>query len=72
MTTMHVPTGLLERLAEVRTQCPELRLGQLFATVASLAEDDTGRSIWDVEDVELAHALERFADDLTRRSEHRT
>jgi hypothetical protein len=67
MSTTQTPAGLLERVAEVRALCPELRLGQFLATVGLLAEDETGRSLWDVEDSEFAAALERFADDLARR-----
>jgi hypothetical protein len=67
MSTTQLPAGILERLAEVRAQCPELRLGQFIATVGLLAEDETGRSLWDVEDAEFATALERFASDLARR-----
>jgi hypothetical protein len=32
-----------------------------------LGEDSTGRSLWDIEDDELAAAIERFAGDLSRR-----
>jgi hypothetical protein len=49
--------------------CPEMRLGQVLATVGLLAEDSTGRTFWDVEDGEFAAALERFAADLARRGE---
>jgi hypothetical protein len=35
--------------------------------IAMLGEDDTGRSLWDIDD-ELATALERFARDLSQRS----
>lgn len=58
----------LERLAEVRERCPEMRFGQLLATIGLLAEDETGHSLWDVEDTEFAAALDRFAADLERRS----
>lgn len=67
MSTAQLPTALLERLAEVRMRCPEMRLGQFIATVGLLAEDETGRSLWDIEDAEFAAALERFASDLARR-----
>ena len=30
-----------------------------------LGEDDKGRSLWDIEDEELAKALERFESDLS-------
>jgi len=45
-----------------------MRLGQLIATLGLLGEDATGRSLWDLEDEELAVALERFAGDLARRT----
>jgi len=67
MSTTQLPASLLERLAEVRAQCPEMRLGQFIATVGLLAEDETGRSLWDIDDTEFAVALERFAGDLARR-----
>ncbi|HEY3395226.1 MAG TPA: hypothetical protein VGK58_21170 [Lacipirellulaceae bacterium] len=67
MSTTQLPANLLERLAEVQAKCPELRLGQFIATVGLLAEDETGRSLWDIEDAEFAAALERFASDLARR-----
>jgi hypothetical protein len=67
MSTTQLPTGLLERLAEVRAQCPELRLGQFLATVGLLAEDESGHSLWEVEDADFAAALERFAKDMSRR-----
>jgi hypothetical protein len=63
-----VQTGLLHRLAEVRRLCPELRFGQLMATLGLLAEAAIGRSLWELDDEELAVVLERFADDLSRRS----
>jgi hypothetical protein len=68
MTTTHLDAGLLERLAELRCRCPEMRFGQILATVGTLAEDDTGHSLWEVEDTEFAVALDRFAADLARRS----
>ena len=63
------PSGVLHRLEEVRRLCPEMRLGQVLATVGMLGEDSTGRSLWDIEDDELAAAVEKFADDLRRRSQ---
>ena len=44
-----------------------MRLGQVVATVGLLAEDETGRSLWDVDDGQFAAALERFAVGLARR-----
>jgi hypothetical protein len=68
MTTADLVDRVLERLGQVRRQCPELRLGQLLATVGELAADETGQSLWDVEDTDFAAALERFAADISRRA----
>jgi len=61
-------TNLLGRLEEVHQLCPDMRFGQLIATIALLAEDATGRSLWDLEDQEFESALEHFEADLSRRS----
>jgi hypothetical protein len=61
-------THLLQRLDEIHRLCPDLRVGQLMATVGLLGEDATGRSLWDIEDDQLAVALEKLADDLARRT----
>jgi hypothetical protein len=59
----------LDRLAALRGLCPEIRFGQLVAIIGQLAEDKTGRNLWDVEDEEFAAAVERFANDLSRREQ---
>jgi hypothetical protein len=59
----------LDRLAAVRRLCPEIGFGQLVAIIGQLAEDKTGRNLWDVEDEEFAAAVERFANDLSRREQ---
>jgi hypothetical protein len=46
-----------------------MRFGQLVATIGLLAEDETGRNLWDIEDGEFAAAMERFAADLSRREQ---
>jgi len=58
---------ILGQLHQVRLRCPELRFGQLIATIGILAEDETGHSMWDLEDAAFAAALERFAEDMARR-----
>lgn len=70
MKITDIPAGLVERLSEVRARCPEMRLGQVLATIGLLAEDEFGRSLWEIEDGEFAAALERFAQDLARRGPH--
>ena len=62
---------ILGQLEQVRVQCPELRFGQLVATIGMLAEDETGHSLWDVEDADFAAALQRFAEDMIRRGTDR-
>lgn len=66
MKTSDLSAAMLARLAEVRELCPEMRFGQLLATIGLLAEDEMRHSLWEVEDTEFAAALERFAHDLAR------
>ena len=69
MTIVDLPATLMQRLEEVRRLCPDMRIGQFLATVGMLGEDETGHSLWDIEDEELAAAIERFARDLSRRGD---
>ena len=71
MTTAELVEQILAQLNEVRVRCPELRFGQLIATIGMLAEDETGHSLWDIEDADFAAALERFAADMARRGTDR-
>jgi hypothetical protein len=71
MTTVSLQANLMRRLDEVRRLCPDMRIGQFLATVGMLGEDDTGRPLWEIEDEELASALERFASDLSSRGADR-
>ncbi len=68
MTSTDLSDRILEQLGQVRARCPELRFGQLIATIGMLGEDETGHSLWDVEDVDFAAALERFAGDMAQRA----
>lgn len=56
---------LLERLADVRELRPEMRFGQMLATLGMLGEDAVGRNLWDIEDDELLAVIERFRQDLS-------
>lgn len=58
---------ILEQLGDIRARCPELRFGQLIAIIGELAQDETGHSLWDIEDADFAAALERFSADVGRR-----
>jgi hypothetical protein len=61
---------VLPRLSELRALCPDMRFGQIVATLGFLSEDDPGRSHWDVEDDELLTVIERFRQDLQRREQN--
>ena len=52
--------SMLQTLGKVWELCPEMRLGQLMATLGLLVEDTTDHSLWDVEDRDLLAAMERF------------
>ncbi len=69
MTTTSSSIEFLNRIAAVRRLCPEIRFGQMVAIIGQLAEDETGRNLWDVEDEQFAAAIERFAADLSRREQ---
>ncbi|HYT95294.1 MAG TPA: hypothetical protein VEL76_41635 [Gemmataceae bacterium] len=71
MTTVDLLDRILGQLDQIRPRCPELRFGQLIATIGMLAEDETGHSLWDVEDTDFVAALERFAGDMARRGSDR-
>lgn len=67
MIALDQQSDVLHRLQEVHRLCPEMRLGQLLATVGMLGEDATGHGLWDLEDGDLSAAVERFASNLRRR-----
>lgn len=47
---------LLERLADLSEQYPDVRLGQLICNLATLAKGPQVEAIWDAEDKELLEA----------------
>lgn len=71
MTETVLSDRILEQLADVRVRCPELRFGQLIAIVGELTQDEIGHSLWDVDDVDFAAALQRFSADIGRRAANR-
>src|SRR5580704_9102015 len=54
-------------LAEVCELSPDVRLGQLFAHLGFLGEDQTGRSLWDIDDEQLLAALYHHRAELAAR-----
>jgi hypothetical protein len=71
MITAPLVDRILAQLDQLRVRCPEIRFGQLIAIIGELAQDETGHSLWDVEDSDFAAALERFAADMARRQSDR-
>jgi hypothetical protein len=59
---------LLELLAELGEQLPELRLGQLFTNLATHARGANVEAIWDAEDEELIASARRQLEVLARRN----
>jgi hypothetical protein len=59
---------LLRLLAELSDQAPDLRLGQLIANPATLAQGARTEAIWDAEDEELVAAAGRLLAHYRQRS----
>jgi hypothetical protein len=57
----------LALLAKVCDLSPDVRLGQLFAHLGFLGEDQTGRSLWDIEDEDLLKILYHHRKELAAR-----
>lgn len=54
----------LSLLGEVWELSPDVRLGQLFAHLGFLGEDQTGRSLWDIDDEQLLAVLQHHRAEL--------
>jgi hypothetical protein len=54
-------------LAEVCDLSPDVRLGQLLAHLGFLGEDQTGRSLWDIDDEQLLAVLYHHRAELVGR-----
>lgn len=52
-----VRSEALAVLAELCSMSPDVRLGQLLAHLAFLGEDQTSRSLWDIDDEQLLAVL---------------
>lgn len=57
----------LSVLAEVVALSPDIRLGQLFAHLGFLGEDQTGRSLGNIDDEELLAVLYHHRGELAAR-----
>ena len=61
---------ILTLLAEVWALAPDVRVGQLMAQLGFLGEDQTGRTLWDIDDEELFAVLAQHRDELLARTSH--
>jgi hypothetical protein len=59
--------NLLETLSAISALAPEMRFGQLVATLSFLAEDKSDHTIWEIEDAELLTVLEGHRAELAAR-----
>jgi len=55
------------KLARIRELSPDVRFGQLLANLGFLTEDETDRSLWDVDDEQLLQVMEKHLADLSQR-----
>lgn len=65
-----IPATQREALAVLAELCelsPDVRLGQLLAHLGFLGEDQTGRSLWDIDDEQLLAVLYHHRGELVGR-----
>lgn len=58
----------LDVLAELCDLAPDVRLGQLLAHLGFLGEDQTGRTLWDIDDEQLLAVLYHHRKELVERT----
>ena len=59
--------GALAVLTDLCDLSPDIRLGQLLAHLGFLGEDETGRSLWDIDDEQLLAVMYRHRAELAGR-----
>ena len=67
-----IPSTQAESIAVLTETCalsPEVRLGQLFAHLGFLGEDQTGRTLWDIDDEQLLSVLYHHCAELAARGQ---
>lgn len=65
-----IPSTQREALAVLSELCdlsPDVRLGQLLAHLGFLGEDQTGRSLWDIDDEQLLAVIYHHRGELVNR-----
>lgn len=66
-----IPSTQREALAVLAELCdlsPDVRLGQLLAHLGFLGEDQTGRTLWDIDDEQLLAVLYHHRGELVGRT----
>ena len=66
-----IPSTQQEALAVLAELCdlsPDVRLGQLLAHLGFLGEDQTGRTLWDIDDEQLLAVLYHHRGELVART----
>jgi hypothetical protein len=63
---------LIQSLIAIWELAPEMRFGQLMATLGFMAEDDSDHTMWEIEDTELLKVLERHRGELAARQSSET
>ena len=58
---------LIDKLADLQQLSPDVRFGQLLANLGFLVEDQTDKSLWEVEDTRLLEVMEKHRVDLLKR-----
>jgi len=58
---------IVELLGEMCELSPDVRVGQLLAHLGFLGEDETGRTLWDLDDEQLLAVLYRHRAELLAR-----
>ena len=58
----------LTLLSELCDRSPDVRLGQLLAHLGFLGEDQTGRTLWDIDDEQLLSVMHHHRSELVSRS----
>jgi hypothetical protein len=58
---------IAQKLSAIRELSPDVRFGQLLATLGYLSDDMFGKTLWDVEDEQFLQVMERHLADLISR-----
>ena len=66
--TSYTRAEALDLLGELCELSPDVRLGQLLAMLGFIGEDQTGRTLWDIDDEQLLTVLHHHRGELIARS----